>query len=142
MIVRSTEREGSILAVLKALEAQGHLSRMRAEQRNQSLNQQKFRESFAQDVDPLEASIMATVQKPGNVNLFADPTTAVAWKTLPSWYLISTNDRMIPPFVQQMFASRMKAKTISVPSSHASIVSHPFEVFELIQAAAKVGANT
>ena len=61
------------------------------------LNQQKFRESFAQDVDALQASIMATVQKPGNVAHFTDPTTAVAWKTLPSWYLISTNDRMIPP---------------------------------------------
>jgi pimeloyl-ACP methyl ester carboxylesterase len=104
------------------------------------LNQQKFRESFAQDVDPRQASIMATVQKPGNVAHFADQTTAVAWKTLPSWYLISTLDRMIPPSLQQMFASRMKATTISVRSSHASIVSHPEEVFELIQAAAKVGA--
>jgi pimeloyl-ACP methyl ester carboxylesterase len=103
--------------------------------------QQKFRESFAQDVDPLEASIMATVQKPANEVLLGDPTTAVAWKTLPSWYLRSTNDRLIPPSVQQMFASRMKATTISVPSSHASIVSHPLQVFELIQAAAKVGAN-
>ncbi|HEY6407406.1 MAG TPA: alpha/beta hydrolase, partial [Ktedonobacteraceae bacterium] len=105
------------------------------------IKQQKFRESFAQDVDPLEASIMASVQKPGNAAIFGDPTTAVAWKTLPSWYLLSTNDRMIPPSLQQMFASRMKATTISVPSSHASIVSHPFAVFELIQAAAKVGAN-
>jgi len=84
---------------------------------------------------------MATVQKPGNVVHFTDPTTAVAWKTLPSWYLISTLDRMIPPSLQKMFASRMKATTISVPSSHASIVSHPFQVFELIQAAAEVGAN-
>ena len=84
---------------------------------------------------------MATVQKPGNAAIFGDPTTAVAWKTLPSWYLISTNDRMIPPSLQQMFAKRMNATTISVPSSHASIVSHPEEVFDLIQAAAKVGAN-
>jgi pimeloyl-ACP methyl ester carboxylesterase len=105
------------------------------------LNQQKFRESFAQDVDPIEAGIMAAVQKPVNVAHFADPTTAVAWKTLPSWYLISTNDLIIPPSLQQMFASRMKATTISVRSSHASIVSHPEAVFELIQAAAKVGAN-
>ena len=105
------------------------------------LKQRKFRESFAQDVDPGEASIMATVQKPGNAAIFGDPTTAVAWKTLPSWYLISTNDHMIPPSLQKMFASRMKATTISVPSSHASIVSHPESVFELIQAAAKVGAN-
>ena len=105
------------------------------------LNQQKFRESFAQDVDPREAGIMAAVQKPVNVAHFTDPTTAVAWKTLPSWYLISENDRMVPPSLQQFFASRMKATTISVPSSHASIVSHPEVVFDLIQAAAKVGAN-
>lgn len=105
------------------------------------IKQQKFRESFAQDVDPLEASIMATVQKPANVTILGDPTTTVAWKTLPSWYLLSTNDRIIPPTTQQMFASRMKAKTISVPSSHASIVSHPGQLFELIQAAARVGAN-
>ena len=84
---------------------------------------------------------MATVQMPGNAAIFGDPTTAVAWKILPSWYLISTNDLMIPPSLQQMFASRMKATTISVLSSHASIVSHPIQVFELIQAAAKVGAN-
>src|SRR2546428_2393876 len=105
------------------------------------MNQQKFRKSFAQDVDPREASIMATVQKPANAAISGDPTTEVAWKTLPSWYLLSTNDCMIPPSLQQMFVSRMKAKTISVPSSHASIVSHPLQVFELIQAAAKVGAN-
>ena len=101
------------------------------------INQQKFRESFAQDVDIVEASIMATVQKPPNVVIFGNPTTAVAWKTIPSWYLLSENDRMIPPATQQMFASRMNAKTLSVPSSHASIVSHPYQVFELIQAAAK-----
>lgn len=105
------------------------------------MNQQKFRESFAQDVDTLQASIIATVQKPANVAHFLDKTTSVAWKTLPSWYLISTLDRIIPPSLQQMFASRMKATTILVPSSHASIVSHPLQVFELIQAAAKVGAT-
>jgi len=48
---------------------------------------------------------------------------------------------MIPPSLQQMFASRMKATTVSVPSSHASIVSHPEAVFDLIQAAANVGAH-
>ena len=105
------------------------------------INKQKFRESFAQDVDVAEVNIMATVQKPANAALFGDPTTEVAWKTIPSWYLLSENDRMIPPATQQMFASRMKATTVSVPSSHASIVSHPYQVFELIQAAAKAGAN-
>lgn len=106
------------------------------------LNQQQFHASFAQDVDLLEANLMATVQKPANVNLFGDPTTAVAWKTLPSWYLISTNDLMLPPAVQQMFASRMQARTLSVPSSHASIVSHPSQVFSLIEAAVAAGLKT
>lgn len=106
------------------------------------LNQQKFQESFAQDVDAIEAGIMATVQKPANVTHFTDPTTSVAWKTVPSWYLISTNDRMIPPATQQMFASRMQATTISVSSSHASIVSHPLQVFSLIQAAAQASINS
>jgi pimeloyl-ACP methyl ester carboxylesterase len=101
------------------------------------LNPQKFRESFCADVDPQRAEVMATVQKPGNLNLFGDPTTAVAWKTLPSWYLISGKDQLIPPSLQQTFATRMNATTITVKdSSHASIVSHPEEVFGLIQQAA------
>jgi pimeloyl-ACP methyl ester carboxylesterase len=101
------------------------------------LNQQKFRESFCADVDPRRAGIMAAVQKPGNLNLLGDPTTAAAWKTVPSWYLISGKDQLIPPSLQETFASRMKATTITVQdSSHASIVSHPEKVFDLIQAAA------
>ena len=101
-------------------------------------NQQKFRESFCADVERRKASIMATVQKPANVNILSDPTTAVAWKSIPSWYLIGGKDQLLPPSVQQFFASRMKATTVTVPeSSHASIVSHPHKVFELIQAAAK-----
>ena len=101
------------------------------------LKQEKFRESFCADVDPIRAEIMASVQKPGNLNLLSDPTTAVAWKKIPSWFLISGKDQMIPPSVQQTFATRMKATTITVEdSSHASIVSHPEEVFDLIQQAA------
>jgi pimeloyl-ACP methyl ester carboxylesterase len=101
------------------------------------INQQKFRESFCADVDPRKAETMAAVQKPGNLNLLTDPTTAAAWKKIPSWYLISGADQMIPPSVQQTFATRTKAKTVTIEnSSHASIVSHPDKVFELIQQAA------
>ncbi|GHO58041.1 alpha/beta hydrolase [Ktedonobacter robiniae] len=53
-------------------------------------------------------------------------TAAVAWKSLPTWYLLSQNDRIIPPETQQMLANRMKATTISVVSSYVSIVSHSF----------------
>jgi pimeloyl-ACP methyl ester carboxylesterase len=107
------------------------------------LNQQKFRESFAQDVDPPTAAIMARVQKPANVAHFGASVTSVAWKTIPSWYLISGEDQMIPPTLQQMFANRMNATTDTIAtSSHASIVSHPHEVFELIQAAAGASKST
>ena len=82
---------------------------------------------------------MATVQKPGNYNLLSDPTTAAAWKIIPSWYLIGGSDQMIPPSQQQFFATRMNATTVTVPSSsHASIVSNPNVVFQLIQEAAGV----
>jgi pimeloyl-ACP methyl ester carboxylesterase len=100
-------------------------------------NQQQFRASFCADVSPPQSDIMAVVQKPGNINLFGDPTTAVAWKTIPSWYLISGKDQLIPPSLQQTFATRMNATVTTVKdSSHASIVSHPETVFDLIQKAA------
>jgi pimeloyl-ACP methyl ester carboxylesterase len=60
-----------------------------------------------------------------------------AWKQLPTWYQISTSDRMIPPDVQRMFADRMNATSISVNASHASYVSHPEEITDLILNATK-----
>src|SRR5438094_2919102 len=62
---------------------------------------------------------------------------------MPSWFLISRDDRLIPPTLQQMFANRMNATTDTIPtSSYASLVSHPHEVFELIQAAAGAGLRS
>ena len=60
-----------------------------------------------------------------------------AWKSLPSWYLVATNDEAIPPDAERQFASRMGAVTIEVPSSHVAMVSHPGEVAELIKIAAR-----
>ena len=96
-----------------------------------------FRENFAQDVDPAEAELMAIVQKPFNQSIFGEKSGPPAWKQLPTWYQISTSDHMIPPDVQRMFAKRMNATTISVNASHASYVSHPNEITELILNAAK-----
>jgi len=59
-----------------------------------------------------------------------------AWKSLPSWYLVATNDEAIPPDAERMFARRMGATPVEVPSSHVAMVSHPGEVTELITAAA------
>jgi pimeloyl-ACP methyl ester carboxylesterase len=101
------------------------------------LNPKIFRENFAQDVDPTEADIMAIVQKPFHQSNFVAKSGPPAWKQHPTWYQISTDDHMIPPDVQRMFAQRMNATTISLPASHASYVSHPNEIAQLILDAAK-----
>ena len=101
------------------------------------LNPEIFRENFAQDVDPAEADLMAIVQKPFNQSIFGEKSGPPAWKQLPTWYQISDADRMIPPDVQRMFAERMNATTLSLNTSHASYVSHPNEIAELILNATK-----
>ncbi len=65
-----------------------------------------------------------------------------AWKSLPSWFLVATQDQAIPPDGERLFASRMGATTIEVPSSHVAMVSHPAEVTQLITAAAETYAAT
>src|ERR671920_782966 len=104
------------------------------------LNPKIFRENFAQDVDSAEADLMAIVQKPFNQSIFGEKSGSPAWKQLPTWYQISDADRMIPPNVQRMFAERMNATTLSLNTSHASYVSHPNEIAELILNATK-GSN-
>jgi pimeloyl-ACP methyl ester carboxylesterase len=101
------------------------------------LNPEIFRENFAQDVDPAEADLMAIVQKPFNQSIFGEKSGPPTWKQLPTWYQISDADRMIPPDVQRMFAERMNATTLSLNTSHASYVSHPNEIAELILNATK-----
>jgi pimeloyl-ACP methyl ester carboxylesterase len=101
------------------------------------LNPKLFPQSFAQDVNPAQAEIMAVAQKPINTSILAEKSGPPAWKQLPTWYQISENDHMIPPAVEQMFAKQMNATTISLPSSHASLVSHPNEIAQLILNATK-----
>jgi pimeloyl-ACP methyl ester carboxylesterase len=96
----------------------------------------KFHETFADDVDVPQVRIMAAVQKPLAKKCFGAPVGVPAWKSKPSWFLISTNDRLINPDLQGFMAKRMGATTTSVPSSHASLVSHPTEVAKLITEAA------
>jgi pimeloyl-ACP methyl ester carboxylesterase len=98
---------------------------------------EKFQEAFAHDVDSAQVRIMAAVQKPASKkNCFGAPVGAPAWKSKPSWFLISTDDRLINPELQRFVAKRMGAATVSVPSSHASLVSHPVDVANLITDAA------
>jgi pimeloyl-ACP methyl ester carboxylesterase len=102
------------------------------------INPDLFRDFLAHDVDQTEANILAVVQKPGNLSgIVNEKSGPPAWKQLPTWYQVSENDRAIPPDVERMFAKRMNATTISLPSSHASLISHPTEIAQLILNATK-----
>jgi len=100
------------------------------------INPAMFAGAMAQDVDPTEADIMAVVQKPFSTSIFAEKSGPPAWKQLPTWYQVSENDHMIPPDTERMFAKQMNATTISIASSHVSLVSHPNEIAKLILDAA------
>jgi pimeloyl-ACP methyl ester carboxylesterase len=101
------------------------------------ITRDKFREAFAHDVEVPLADVMAAVQKPvSKKNCFGVPVAAPAWKSKPSWFLVSTEDRLIHPDLQRFMAKRMGATVATVPSSHASLVSHPVETANLIAQAA------
>ena len=101
------------------------------------INPAMFPGAFAQDIDPTEAHIMAIVQKPINQSITAEKSGPPAWKQLPTWFQISESDHLIPPDTERLFAKRMNATTVSVNSSHASLVSHPDQIAELILNATK-----
>ncbi|HWX65526.1 MAG TPA: alpha/beta hydrolase [Rhodanobacter sp.] len=105
------------------------------------IDQTQFHENFCQDLDQTEALVMAVTQKPIAARCFDDKTGAPAWKVKPSWYQVSSNDRMIPPETEHWFVERMKPqKAITLPSSHASLASYPNEIAALIEEAAKAVA--
>jgi hypothetical protein len=96
-----------------------------------------FHESFCQDLTADEALVMAVTQKAPLASTFGDTIDAPAWKAKPSWYQISSEDRMIAPENQQRMSGRLGArKIITLPASHASLASMPREVAELIKEAA------
>jgi pimeloyl-ACP methyl ester carboxylesterase len=102
------------------------------------INPSIFHDFFVQDVDQAQAKVLAVVQKPANISGIANEKSGPpAWKQLPTWYQVSENDHVIPPAVEHMFAKQMNATTISLPSSHASPVSHPNEIAQLILNATK-----
>jgi pimeloyl-ACP methyl ester carboxylesterase len=101
------------------------------------INPTMFAGAFAQDVNSTEADIMRIVQKPFSTSIFAEKSGPPAWNQIPTWYQVSENDHMIPPDAEKMFAKQMNATTISLASSHTSLVSHPNEIAKLILDAAK-----
>ena len=101
------------------------------------LDRAKFRDSFAADVGDAKAAFMADSQVPWGVDALAGSITTPAWKSKPSWYLIATEDRMIPPPAQRQMAARAGATVAEAAGSHAIYVSKPEAVAALIAKAAK-----
>jgi pimeloyl-ACP methyl ester carboxylesterase len=100
------------------------------------LDQKKFAASFAADVPKDKANFMAASQVPWGVNALAGAVSTPAWKSKPSWYLIATDDKMIPPPAQRNMSKRAGSKTVEVAGSHAVYVSKPDAVAALIRKAA------
>jgi pimeloyl-ACP methyl ester carboxylesterase len=101
------------------------------------LDKAKFADSFAADVDPSTARFMADSQVPWGVEALAGKVTVPAWKSKPSFYLVASDDRMIPPPAQRAMAERAGAKVTETSGSHAVYVSKPAEVARLIEQAAE-----
>ncbi len=102
------------------------------------LRADKFHESFCQDLDADDALVMAVTQKAPLASTFADQVSDPAWRHKPSWYQLSTEDRMIAPANQERMSARMQPrKVLKLDASHASLASRAQEVAALIDEAAR-----
>ncbi|HEY2122846.1 MAG TPA: alpha/beta hydrolase [Chthoniobacterales bacterium] len=101
------------------------------------LDKDKFASSFAGDVDAEKAAFMADSQVPWGVEALGGTISEAAWRTKPSWYLIATDDKMIPPPAQRFMSKRAGSTVVEVAGSHAIYVSQPSAVAKLIEDAAK-----
>jgi pimeloyl-ACP methyl ester carboxylesterase len=101
------------------------------------LDRAKFAASFAADVDPQIAAFMADSQVPWGLEALSGAVGVPAWRSKPSWYLVATDDRMIPPPAQRSMAQRAESKMVETAGSHSVYVSKPKVVAELIARAAR-----
>lgn len=101
------------------------------------LDKAKFRASFAADVDEPKASFMADSQVPWGVNALSGTVTEPAWNSKPTFYLVATEDKMIPPPAQRQMSKRAGSTVVEAAGSHAIYVSKPDVVADLITQAAK-----
>jgi pimeloyl-ACP methyl ester carboxylesterase len=104
------------------------------------LDREKFAASFAGDLDPEQAAFMADAQVPWGVEALSGAISNPAWRSKPSWYLVSTEDRMIPPPAQRFMSKRIGATVVEAAGSHSIYVSQPAAVAGLIATAARAKA--
>ena len=105
------------------------------------LDRDKFHASFAGDLSAEQAGFMADSQVPWGVEALGGTISEPAWRSRPSWYLVTTDDRMIPPSLQREMSERAGATVVETPGSHSIYVSQPAVVSDLIErAATEVGS--
>jgi pimeloyl-ACP methyl ester carboxylesterase len=100
------------------------------------LTEEAFLRDFGGDLPAAKARVLYAVQEPFHKALLAGKTTQAAWRSKPSFYAVSTEDRTINPDLERFMAKRMNAKTIELKSSHLSMISHPDDITKLILEAA------
>ncbi len=105
------------------------------------IDRAKFHEIFAQDLPLVQTNVMAVTQKPLASSTFGATTKVAAWRTTPSWFVVAQNDNVIPPDLERFFAKRMGATTTEIKSSHVVFMSHPEEVTEVIESAARAATT-
>lgn len=96
-----------------------------------------FHDVFCKDLSAADARVLAATQKPLSKTVFDASVAHAAWKTIPSWYIVSSQDQVINPEIERFYAKRMGAKTTEIKSSHVSFLSHPKEVTKVIEEASR-----
>jgi pimeloyl-ACP methyl ester carboxylesterase len=96
------------------------------------LTEAGVKNDFAQDLGATEKDILFAAQAPTAASVFGENVSAAAWKSKPSWYLVATGDRAIPPSLERAMAKNIKAKTIEVTASHVAMLARPLETANLI----------
>jgi pimeloyl-ACP methyl ester carboxylesterase len=99
--------------------------------------EEDFVNHFASGVDPVKAKVLFAVQQPGAASAFGEAMGVPTWKSLPSWYLVASQDQAVSPDAERHMANRMGATTVEVASGHLPMVSHPGVVVNLVESAAQ-----
>lgn len=105
------------------------------------LSPKGIKEDFAQDLTALEKALLVAVQRQTAGAIFEAKPTVAAWRNKPSWYVVSSNDRMIAPAQEEAMAAQIKAKVTVLPASHVVMLSHPAAVAKAIEEAATAARN-
>jgi pimeloyl-ACP methyl ester carboxylesterase len=96
----------------------------------------RFREIFASDLPPQEATRMAARQRPVSLAVFEETSGRPAWRGVPSWYLVSSEDKAISPVAQRFFAARAGSQSVEIEASHVGFITHADRTAQVIEAAA------